>query len=230
MPQTYKLYLATLTLAIAAFNLSGVNGDIYNGPTSLKEKSFDELIINGPAYLDDVKVEKLTVHGPLEFKKLEVKGVATVTGPTKGKESTFNALSIKGPFKAKDVTIESLEVAGPVKLLQFTIKGKTVVKGPLKAWDGSFQDLTAGPSRHSWSRSTPSVILHNVKAKNIVIREEHGHEILMLSGNTKISGTIDFELKQGKVEKGEKKSDLKGAKEAAPLRDKDAKAAKDSAH
>lgn len=195
MLSKFKLFCFSF-FSIALFSCSLTQAETFYGPTELTDKTFDELTINGPADLKMVKTKSLTVYGPLIYQDLTVTGKASLKGPAKGEKSKFNTISIKGPFKGEKVIVGSLSAWGPVWLKEFTIEGATDVHGPLRAEKGVFQDFIAGSKNGG-----ETVELNEVVAKNIVINEGTKEEILMLSGNTVISGNVIFKSGRGRIEK-----------------------------
>lgn len=176
-----------------------LQAEVFNGPTSLIDKSFDDLTVNGPADLRKVKAKTLNVNGPLTFSDLEVSGKMTVSGPTIGRHAELHDVDVKGPFNAKDIEMQAVEVSGPVSLKEFTINGNTIVHGPLIAHDGYFQDLIAG------SKEGGDVVeLNDVTIKNITITKGAKAEVVTLKGETDVFGNITFESGVGSlIQKGD---------------------------
>lgn len=207
-----KSALLALTLfSICAFSIFTLQAETFNGPTTLKDKTFDELTINGPANLYKVKAKSLTVKGPMKFYQVDVMGKATIDGRVKGKMGKFQDLIVKGPIKAAKITVKTLNVVGPATLKYFTIMDNSIITGPVNARKGSFQDLSVGPDLGLHGK----VFLKDVSVNNIRIKTEGGQEVLELEGNTDIAGTLTLESKKGNLEK--KGSELKSTDEAKEL-------------
>lgn len=183
-------------LFMACATTCTINAEIFNGPTVLREKSFDELEINGPADLKHVRAKSLIVKGPLKFHRIEIDGKTSVTGPMSGLEGKFEDVTVDGPFRAKRLKIGTLDVTGPTNLARFTFSGDAKIKGPLDAKHGHFQNLTAGSDEGG-----SSVSLYNITADDIHINKGKKEEILTLAGKTVVSGKITFESGKGKIEK-----------------------------
>lgn len=181
---------------LSAFTFCGnvLCAEIFNGPTALVDKSYEELTINGPADLRKVKAKSLIVNGPLTFSDLEVAGKTTISGPTIGRHAELHDIHVDGPFSAKDIEMHAIEVSGPVSLKEFTIHGNAVISGPLYAHDGYFQDLVAGTKKGG-----DVVELSDVTIKNMTIIKGDDAEVVTLTGGTDVFGNITFESGQGRV-------------------------------
>lgn len=173
-----------------------LNAETFNGPTILREQSFEDLEINGPADLKHIKAKSLTDKGPLKYHRIEIDGKTSVTGPMSGLEGKFENVTVKGPFRAKRLKIGTLTVNGPTSLARFTFSGDAKINGPLVAKHGHFQNLIAGSDEGG-----DSVSLYDVTAKDVTIRKGKKEEILLLNGRTEITGKITFESGHGKIEK-----------------------------
>jgi hypothetical protein len=209
MCSTFRLFKISI-FSMAVFGWALTYAETFFGPTELADKTFDELTINGPAELKLVKTKSLTVHGPLSYDDLEVSGKTSLHGAAKGQKGKFNTVSTKGPFKAEKVSLHSLTAWGPVWLKDFTIEGEAAIHGPLKAEKGVFQDFIAGSENGG-----ESVELTDVAAKNIVINEGKAEEILLLSGNTVISGNVIFKSGRGRIDKKGENNVIQGKIEGA---------------
>src|SRR5690242_10653117 len=96
---------------------------IFNGPTDLSMKFYDDLTVNGPAKLHLVKTTSLVVNGPLEFHSLSVAKEAAVTGPMKGDYGKFGTLRLNGSMETDHVVAGALTVMGPVKASYIEVTG-----------------------------------------------------------------------------------------------------------
>ncbi len=190
-------FFSFLALFGATLCGSGLHADVFNGPTSLTDKSFDTLTINGRAELRNVKAKTLVVYGPLTFNNLEISEKATITGPTIGRHAELHNITVIGPFNVKDVEMNSLDVSGPVSLREFTINGSTVVRGPLFAHDGFFQDLMVDSKEGGEVVEFSDVTVK----KDLTICKGSKAETLTLKGDTDVVGNIIFESGEGKIVK-----------------------------
>lgn len=165
----------------------------YYGPTDLNKQTVDEIVVHGPATLNQVQTKRLSVMGPLEFKDLKVTEKADVVGPIKnGQLGQFTQLKVTGPVQIKQAEIGSLQTIGPVQVDNVIVKGETVIIGPLTANKSKFQNLTI---------TADQINLTNVEIGNIYVKpaSDNKPQVVYLKGKTTVTGSIQFEAKNGQV-------------------------------
>ncbi len=176
-----------LFAALSFFSVASC--EVLNGPAKLYLKILDNLEVNGFATLELVQAKSVTVHGPLKFSRLRVENALDVTGPVNGHKGEFGSLKVLGPVDVNYVRTGSLQVSGPVTATNIEVSKQTEVFGPLTVTDGHFENITV---------TADTITLENVTAKDITIKPtKEPEQVLILKGNSKISGNILFESGHG---------------------------------
>jgi hypothetical protein len=123
----------------------------------------------------DKKLITVTFNGTLQIKDSEVSESTQVNGTLTVENSELNALNVNGS----------------ISLDESVIKGAVTVNGTLEATKSRFQNtITAITKRLCLSGST---------AVDVLIKNSSDSEEIILSGGTKIAGSITFESGKGKV-------------------------------
>ncbi len=189
-----RIFSFFLFAALSLF--SEATCEILNGPAKLYLKMLDNLEVNGFATLELVQAESVTVHGPLKFSRLRVENAVDVTGPVNGYKGEFGSLKVLGPVDVNYVRTGSLQVSGPVTATHIEVSKQAEVFGPLTVTDGRFENIIV---------TADTITLENVTAKDITIKPtKEPEQVLILKGDTNISGNILFESGRGVIQHDDK--------------------------
>jgi hypothetical protein len=198
-----------LMVSLALLICLNLFGDVYNGPTSLTLKFYDDLSINGPATLKLVKAKSLEVKGALDFKSVDVAGKAEVQGPMKGSKGKFGQLHVTGPVDVDHVLCEELTVQGPMKAMYIDITKLATIEGPLDVQHGKFKSLAV---------TADKIILDEVVVDTITVSKGSKDQVLILKSSTVVNGDIVFESGEGTVQVESPKVVIKGSVKGATVK------------
>ena len=131
----------------------------------------------------------LQEYGPVTVESIQSNGVVTLDGTT-----VTGVVSCNGTLKATGADMNHLIVNGQVTLKQSIVRSDMLINGK----------LTASGSQLSGTLSIASekTDLIDTKAEDIIVRKVEGdsrEQLLILSDQTVVQGSIQFESGSGKV-------------------------------
>jgi hypothetical protein len=185
------------TLALS----SNIFASVYNGPTDLSWRYFNDLVINGPAKLKLLKAATLQVNGPLQFNSIGIDGKAQVAGEFNGNKGQFGNLFVTGSMNVDHVLADNITITGPVVATYLEVKNDAIINGPLNAHHSEFNRLSV---------SSNNIVLDDVLVNEIIVNKNEKNQILILKGSTVVSGDITFESADGNVSIENSKVRIKG--------------------